>query len=264
MDFSTWFSSLLPITKYYMCIVFGITLCVTYGMLSPYYLMIEYSRAFANLEIWRLLTCFCFAGKFSFNFLMYMMMIYQKLTKYEEEAKENNKYSDLVYLLAFVMLVIHIFTFCLGHTYFLCMELLFALIYIHCKRNPEQEVILYFWKMKNGYLPWAMLLLSVLIGGSILSDLIGIVTGHIYYFLKDLAPVLYGWDVLKTPQFLINWLDRRNARARVGYQQGRDRFTSLNNPNTEEGATFRPGYNNNNNNQGGFTSFSGSGRSWGS
>jgi uncharacterized membrane protein YgcG len=197
---------------------------------------------------------------------MYMMMIYTKLTKFENEAKTNKKYADLAVMLLFIIVTIHLFTFILQHAMFMCMEFIFALIYIDCKRNPELEVVLYFWKMKNAHLPWAMLLLSVVIGGSVVSDLVGIATGHIYYFLKDLAPVMYGWDVLKTPLFLSNWIDRPIVRVAAGQQ--RATFTTLNNSNTGEAASFRPGYSSGNNNSGsgnsGFSAFTGTGTSWGS
>jgi len=267
MDFGSWFHSIPICTRVYICTVFATTLIVTYNMLSPSYLFIHYGRAFFKFEIWRLITCFCFAGKFSFNFLIYLMMIYQKLSKFENEAKENRKYADFAYMIFIVLVTIHLFTFLIQQGLFLCMELIFALIYIDCKRNPEQEVVLYFWKMKNAHLPWAMLLLSVVTGGSIISDLVGIATGHIFYFLKDLTPVMYGWDIFKTPQFLVNWLDKPPQRV-VQSQQHRATFTTLNNQNAGE-ASFRPGYSNNSsgNNTGGnsgFTAFSGRGSSWGS
>ena len=108
-----------------------------------------------------------------------------------------------------------------------------------------------------------MLILTVVIGGSVLSALVGIATGHLYFFLKDLAPVAYGWNVLKTPQFLSNWIDvpvRNPARAS---------FTTLNNSNTGESASFRPGYSDGSGNTGntggssGFQAFTGRGSSWG-
>jgi len=51
-------------------------------------------------------------------------------------------------------------------------------------------------------LPFAFLALSVVTGGDILSDIIGIVAGHIFYFLKDIVPIQYQYDFLKTPGFL--------------------------------------------------------------
>jgi Derlin-2/3 len=52
------------------------------------------------------------------------------------------------------------------------------------------------------YFPWALMGLHVLMGGSPIPDLVGIVCGHIYHYLDDYYPRLYGRRILKTPQFL--------------------------------------------------------------
>lgn len=47
-----------------------------------------------------------------------------------------------------------------------------------------------------------MMLLSLLMGNSIISDVIGVVTGHLYYFLIEIAPQAWNFNALKTPQFM--------------------------------------------------------------
>lgn len=56
--------------------------------------------------------------------------------------------------------------------------------------------------MQAFYLPWAMLVLDVLFGSEIVPDLIGIIAGHLYYFLAVLHPLATGRNILKTPQWL--------------------------------------------------------------
>jgi hypothetical protein len=46
------------------------------------------------------------------------------------------------------------------------------------------------------------LALSVLTGGDIVGDIIGIIGGHIFYFVKDIAPLQYRYDIFKTPSYL--------------------------------------------------------------
>lgn len=106
---------------------------------------------------------------------------------------------------------------------FLSYELLFCLIYINSKRNPDIIMMVWGSQIKSkliwtisksifkrnicfiiidAYLPFAFLALSVLTGGDILSDIIGILSGHIFYFLKDIVPIQYQYDILKTPNLL--------------------------------------------------------------
>jgi len=43
-------------------------------------------------------------------------------------------------------------------------------------------------------------------GGNIWMDLIGLAAGHIYYFLKEVVPAEYGYTLIKTPHFLLNFM----------------------------------------------------------
>lgn len=49
------------------------------------------------------------------------------------------------------------------------------------------------------YLPWVMLAMDVIFGSKLVPDLMGIIAGHIYYFLTVLYPVSSGRNILKTP-----------------------------------------------------------------
>jgi len=52
------------------------------------------------------------------------------------------------------------------------------------------------------YLPWAMLALDVIFGSPIMPDLLGIIAGHLYYFLTVLHPLATGKNYLKTPKWV--------------------------------------------------------------
>lgn len=49
------------------------------------------------------------------------------------------------------------------------------------------------------YLPWVLLGFSLMIGSSPVVDLLGMVAGHIYYFLEDVYPQMSGRRLLATP-----------------------------------------------------------------
>ena len=60
------------------------------------------------------------------------------------------------------------------------------------------------------YLPYVMLGFAVLVGNSPVMDIIGILIGHIYYFLEFVYPVVAevrGWRVkrLLEPPALLRW-----------------------------------------------------------
>ncbi|XP_017982582.1 PREDICTED: derlin-1 [Theobroma cacao] len=62
------------------------------------------------------------------------------------------------------------------------------------------------------YLPWAMLALDVLFGSPLKPDLMGIIAGHIYYFLTVLQPLAGGRNILATP----TWVHKLVEGGRLG------------------------------------------------
>ncbi|XP_058115578.1 derlin-1 isoform X2 [Magnolia sinica] len=81
------------------------------------------------------------------------------------------------------------------------------------------------------YLPWAMLALDVIFGSPLTPDLLGIIAGHLYYFLTVLHPLAGGRNILKTPV----WVQKLVARWGVGGAQANATVQ----PNRSTGAAFR-------------------------
>ncbi len=108
-------------------------------------------------------------------------------------------------------------------------------------------------------------------GGDIVSDLVGIAAGQLYFFFKDLAPLNFGWDLLKTPQFLMSYFDRTNRGAQpAGAAPGQNpSFRTVSNQNSsatfgnqqQPSTTFRQEGNEGSGNR--FSPFRGQGHSWG-
>ncbi|KAJ0979480.1 hypothetical protein J5N97_014954 [Dioscorea zingiberensis] len=98
---------------------------------------------------------------------------------------------------------------------FLGISLVFMLLYVWSREFPTAQINIYgLVTLKAFYLPWAMLALDVIFGSPIMPDLMGIIAGHLYYFLTVLHPLAGGRNILKTS----NWVHRIVARWRVGAQ----------------------------------------------
>ncbi|KAM8827398.1 derlin-2 isoform 2-T2 [Spinachia spinachia] len=78
------------------------------------------------------------------------------------------------------------------------------LVYVWSRRNPN--VRMNFFGLLNfqaPFLPWVLMGFSLLLGNSIIVDLLGIAVGHVYFFLEDVFPNQPGggrW--LKTPSII--------------------------------------------------------------
>lgn len=81
--------------------------------------------------------------------------------------------------------------------------MILSVLYVWCQLN--KDTIVNFWfgtRFKAMYLPWVLLAFNMIISGNGLVELIGILIGHLYYFLKYKYPLeLGGAALLETPGF---------------------------------------------------------------
>ena len=73
--------------------------------------------------------------------------------------------------------------------------------------------------MRAPYLPWFYLGLSLLLDSDFKVDLIGIVVGHFYFFIKDILPRIKSWkglNLFKTP-YILTWIcEKLNFNNELG------------------------------------------------
>lgn len=96
---------------------------------------------------------------------------------------------------------------------FLMDPLVLSVLYVWCQLN--KDVIVNFWfgtQFKAMYLPWVLLGFNVVIAGGGVMELIGILVGHLYFFLMFKYPQDFGGpSLLSTPQFLYNLFPNRGG-----------------------------------------------------
>jgi Derlin-2/3 len=75
---------------------------------------------------------------------------------------------------------------------FLGQSLSFMILYVWTRNNPDEQTSVFGFKVQAFYLPWCLLLFNLLIGNDVFNPFLGVVAGHIYYFLHFIAPQTYG------------------------------------------------------------------------
>ena len=193
----SYYKSVPPFTRYFMTAVFIASFGMTYSMISPYWLILDFSKVFKKLHFWRLLTTFVFAGKFSQSFLFTMIMMYFTIRRCEEYFK--TKYADFMVLVLFNMTAVCFYAFLYGDYMVLHEPFVFSLMYVWCKLEPDQMISLWGFPVKSSNLPWVLIVLSILTAGDPFKDLIGIAAGHTYIFLKMILPQSHRYELLRTP-----------------------------------------------------------------
>ena len=271
-EFKTFYFRIPPITRYYLTCVFITATIATY--IKPlqmviYYIFLDYQLALNNFQIWRLFTNILFVGGFSTSFLFFLIMIYMRFKEVEQNSIVLRVYAKFIMMLFYLLLFLNIINICsfkifdIKPGFTLAQQLLLAFIYIDSKREPQKTINLYFLPIKNALYPYALIVFNIVSGAGIYDNIIGIIAGNIYYFLVDVLPVQKNINILKTPKFLVDLLEK--------YYYSRLSFDNINGGNNNQGgnngnfrfgnsgAMNRGNNNNNNTNRNGFRPFGGRG-----
>lgn len=206
-----WVRSLPLITRFWFCGAFMTTIAGNLGMVKIYNLLFLWEPLKDNFEVWRLVTPFLYIGKFELAtlFSLYFLVEYSK--RYESSSGYNTGAgggtADYAFALLFGIVVMLItYPFLTGYLMPLFgRNLTYFVLYIWTKRYPTVQVAIWGIPVPALWLPFALVGLSVLIGNPFYDQLHGIAIGHLYYFLVDVVPLVYGKDYLHTPQFLIDY-----------------------------------------------------------
>lgn len=168
-----------------------------------------------KFEIWRLLTCFCYAGKFEFATLIALFLLVTFSRNYETSGPFNTGAgggtADYLFMWIFgaVMMVVTKPVISLVFpvsTKLMTRTMIYYVLYVWSKRHPTAPANIWGIAIKAIYLPFAYVIISIFVGAPYRDMVHGIIVGHIYFFLVDVVPHVYGKDVLHTPQFLIDQL----------------------------------------------------------
>ncbi|XP_045391047.1 derlin-3 isoform X4 [Lemur catta] len=161
------------VTRTYTAACVLTTAAVQLELLSPFQLYFNPHLVFRKFQVWRLVTNFLFFGPLGFSFFFNMLFVFH-YCRMLEEGSFRGRTADFVFMFLFggVLMTVS------------------------------------FPRALAPFLPWALMGFSLLLGNSILVDLLGIAVGHTYYFLEDVFPKQPGGKrLLLTPGFLKLLLD---------------------------------------------------------
>lgn len=207
-DIKEWINSLPIFTRYWLLSTIGLTLIGRFGLLSPSVLILLYDKFIHNFEIWRALTSLFYYPlnqSTGFHFMINCYFLYNYSLKLERGEFEGRP-ADYCFMLLFNWLCCVVIGL-ICNLSLLMDPMVLSVLYVWCQLN--QDVIVNFWfgtKFKAMYLPWVLCGFNLVISGGGMMELIGILVGHLYFFLKFKYPQEYdGPELLQTPRFIENY-----------------------------------------------------------
>ncbi|XP_024030865.1 derlin-1 [Morus notabilis] len=230
-----YYKSLPPISKAYGTLCLLTTVGYQLGLYDKLDLALYYPYVFHRFQVWRLITTLFFLGGFSINFGIRLLMIARYGVQLEK-GPFDRRTADFLWMMIFGALTLLVLSIIpIFQSFYLGISLVFMLVYVWSREFPSANINIYgLVTLKAFYLPWAMLALDVLFGSPIMQDLLGIIAGHLYYFLTVLHPLAGGKNILKTP----TWVQRLVARWRIGAQPS-VRSQTQSQPERNTGVAFR-------------------------
>ena len=204
-DVLQWYYDIPVISRCYLTFAVATTTACFLDLVSPLTLYYNLDLIVGKGQYWRLLTSFFFFGSFSLDFLfhMYFFIRYCRLL---EEGPFRGRKVDFVYMLfigAFLMLTCSVVMSAFTKIKFLGHPLAFMMVYVWA-RGPEnlnvRMSLLGIFPFSAPYLPWVLLVFSLLLGNPIETDLMGILVGHLYFFFDRIFPQVAdvrGWSLRK-------------------------------------------------------------------
>ena len=147
-----------------------------------------------------------------------------------EEGRFRGRKADFVWMLIFgiaVMLTLAVCVNMFSKIRFLGHSLSFMMVYVWGRDIENADVRMLFlglFPFHAPYLPWVYLLFSAIIGNPLETDLLGIVVGHLYFFLDVIYPEVARvrqWPeryrrIMVTPAFIQYFFERaREPNIRI-------------------------------------------------
>lgn len=219
-----------PVTKAYLIGAVGISVAVQCNFVTPLQLYFTWRTAIENRQIWRLATCFLYWGPLSLDFFFHLFF-FMRYSKMLEQSTFHGRRADYVWLLVVSCSMLLILS-PLSPSPFLSSPLSFTLVYLWSRLNPLVRLSLFgIITITAPYLPYALCLFSWALSsgerfggggggggggisgwglGVVVSDLLGIATGHWWYFWTEIwtrERASGGRNWLETPRFLVKLLD---------------------------------------------------------
>lgn len=213
-DIGDWYRGIPPISKYWFTGSVIFPIAARFGLLNPAYLILLFEAVIYKFQIWRLLTSvlyFPIRGSSGFHYLINLYFLYSYSTRLETGIFDG-KPAEYLFMLLFNWVCLIIIGF-VADIMLLMDPMILSVLYVWCQLN--KDMIVSFWfgtRFKAMYLPWVLLAFNMIVGGGGLLELVGIIVGHLYFFLMFKYPQDFGGvRLLNTPQILYKYFPNRRG-----------------------------------------------------
>jgi membrane associated rhomboid family serine protease len=197
------YKAILPLTRVYITMVGAVTLLglVLGDELSQGLLALDPIRVMYGLELWRPFTAACFLGPPSIGWLMNAYYLFEYGSSLERAFGTAQHLLFLLVQISFLS----VFSAFFGQPFF-AQSVITSMLHVLSRSMPNQQVKWLIFTVPYWTLPYGLMASDVLQAGNAaaaLPHVLGIMSGHLYFFHKKVWPKMDGGeDWLVPPAFL--------------------------------------------------------------
>lgn len=191
LPFYDWIVEIPVISRTYMLLATTTSILCSLDLISPLNLYFN-ARLILKGQVWRVGTNFLFFGTPGLDFCLHLYFLVRYCRLLEESPEFEGKTADFLWLFVYGVVTICLIGPFLPITFF-GSSLSFMTVYIWSRRNEHVQMsFLGLFPFRAPLLPWVLMSFSAVVGSnavqSVMVDGLGIVVGHVYYFLQDVYP----------------------------------------------------------------------------
>lgn len=195
-----------PITRGWIGLSICLALLEYCGAVSFYDLLYTSELVFHKHQYWRLLTCFFYFKRLSFDLVYNLYFIYRTLRSLEEtyggDLAGALDYLWVMFVNALMLLGVSTF---IKPLYLLGSSLDESLLYLWSRRNYGLRVAMFgVFEFDASYLPYASIFFTSALNGMPIWDMLQegvlkLAAGHVFFYFADVFPTLHGFLPLARP-----------------------------------------------------------------
>nr|UXY87295.1 protein degradation protein DER1 [Cryptomonas sp.] len=201
------------ITRAFLIFSISVNLLCFTNVLKPMNIFLNYRLIINFYNFWRLFSHIFFFGQIGIKALFYVFF-FIRYSKALENFSFQGRCEEYFYLLMTgnsILLLLKIFVPCAN---FLGPGITFMIVYIWGKKNAQQLINLVdIIHIKGSSLPFLLMVSSHFMKQKTLKlDIMGIIAGHIYYYLEEIYPRLSGGHKIISPPKILKNIIFRNSK----------------------------------------------------
>ena len=210
--FNFFFQEAPKVTKFLTLSTIAISLLSWFEIISPIGLYLNFNLIVKKFQIWRLFTNFMYFGEFSLSFFFHAIIYFRNSKLLEKNVFKGNV-ADYIFFLVFCMMILLFLSYFTG-SLFLAQSLSFAMTYYWGRKSKLTQVeLMGIFNIRAPYLPMVYLTISFLLDNNFVTDLLGLIAGHLFFYFRDILPRIKKFgnkSLLKTPDFIVKICDKLN------------------------------------------------------